>query len=348
MITLEEIKEFLKTYDGNDMNIMEVCGSHTDAISKNGIPKMLSPKLHLLSGPGCPVCVTPSSYIDRLIELSKEPDTIIATFGDLIRVPGSKMSLSDAKGEGAEVLMVYSPMDVIEKAKAQPDKTFIFAAVGFETTTPVYATLMDRLIQEDIKNVKLLTALKTMPQVIDHLLKNGAPIDGFIAPGHVSVVTGYGIFEPIAEKYGIPFGVSGFSGNELLIALYGIVKNAATGAVKNYYPAVVTKEGNEKAKELVDKYFVGSDATWRGMGEVPGSGRLIAPQYGAFDAGSANLSEDHKKNAACRCDQVLMGKIKPYECPLYKKVCTPMTPQGACMVSTEGSCFSYLTSGRDD
>ncbi|MCR5098709.1 MAG: hydrogenase formation protein HypD [Lachnospiraceae bacterium] len=347
-MTLEEIKEYLKTYDGDDINIMEVCGSHTDAISKNGIPQMLSKKIHLLSGPGCPVCVTPSSYIDRLIELSKEPDTVIATFGDLIRVPGSEKSLSDAKGEGAQVLMVYSPLDIIRHAKEHPEKTYVFAAVGFETTTPVYATLMDRLIDEDIKNVKLLTAIKTMPQVIDHLLKNGAPIDAFIAPGHVSVVTGYGIFEPIAEKYGIPFGVSGFQGNELLIAIYGIVRHVGRGVVKNYYPSVVTKAGNETANEMVDKYFVASDATWRGMGEVPGSGRLIASQYSRFDAGSADLNEDHKKNAACRCDQILMGKMKPYECPLFGKVCTPMTPQGACMVSTEGSCFSYLSSGRQD
>ncbi len=346
MITLEEIKEFLKNYDGDDINIMEVCGSHTDAIAKNGIPGMLSPKLHLLSGPGCPVCVTPSSYIDRLIELSKEPDTVIATFGDLIRVPGSQKSLSDAKGEGAEVLMVYSPLDIIEKAKAHPEKNFIFAAVGFETTTPVYATLLESLEREDIKNVRLLTALKTMPAVIDHLLKNGAPIDGFIAPGHVSVVTGYGIFEPIAERYGIPFGVSGFLGNELLVALYGIVKNVKNGVVKNYYPAVVKREGNQKTKELIDKYFVTSDATWRGMGEVAGSGRLIAPQYSRFDAGSSDLNEDHKKNKACRCHQILMGKLKPNDCPLFGKVCTPMTPQGACMVSTEGSCFSYLTNGR--
>ena len=348
MITLDEIKKYLKNYDGDDINIMEVCGSHTEAIAKYGIPGMLSERIHLLSGPGCPVCVTPSSYIDRLIDLSKEPDTIIATFGDLIRVPGSKKSLSDVRGEGAEVLMVYSPMDIIEKAKAQPKKTFIFAAVGFETTTPVYATLIDRLVAEDIKNVKLLTALKTMPQVIDHLLKNGAPIDGFIAPGHVSVVTGYGIFEPLAEKYGIPFGVSGFQGNELLIALYGIVKNIGKGVVKNYYPSVVTREGNLAAKELTDRYFTQSDATWRGMGNVTGSGRLIAKSYEKYDAKSADLIEDHKKNAACRCDQVLMGKIKPYECPLYKKVCTPMTPQGACMVSTEGSCFSYLSNGRRD
>ncbi len=200
----------------------------------------------------------------------------------------------------------------------------------------------------DIKNVRLLTAIKTMPEVIGHLMANGAPIDGFIAPGHVSVVTGYGIFEPVAKRYGIPFGVSGFSGNELLIALYGILNSVGTGVVKNFYPSVVTHDGNTAAKELIDKYFVTSDASWRGMGVVPGSGRVLRKEYAGYDAGSDGLFEDHKKNAACRCDQVLMGKIKPFECPLYGKVCTPMTPQGACMVSTEGSCFSYLSNGRKD
>ncbi len=346
MITLEEIKNFLKEYDGPDINIMEVCGSHTDAISKNGIPSMLSERIHLLSGPGCPVCVTPSSYIDRLIALSMEEGMVIATFGDLIRVPGSSMSLSDAKGQGAKVVMVYSPMDILDMAKKDPDKTYVFAAVGFETTTPVYACLMDEIIKQDIKNIRLLTALKTMPRVIDHLMEEGAPIDGFLAPGHVSVVTGYGVFEPIAEKYKIPFGVSGFSGQELLVALYGIVKNAGCGVVKNYYPSVVTKEGNTKAKSLTDTYFEVSDASWRGMGMVGGSGMELKEEYKKYDMGSKGLYEDHKKNKACRCDQVLMGKIKPNDCPLFGKTCMPENPQGACMVSTEGSCFSYFANGR--
>ena len=348
MVTLSDVKDFLLNYDGPKFNIMEVCGSHTGAIAKNGIPRMLSPRIHLLSGPGCPVCVTPSSYIDRLLVLSEEPDTVIATFGDLIRVPGSRESLADKKGAGAEVLMVYSPMDVIEHAKENPHKNYIFAAVGFETTTPVYACLLEAIEKERLSNVKFLTAIKTMPEVISYLMEHDAPIDGFIAPGHVSVVTGYGVFEPIAEKYHIPFGVSGFSGNELLLALYGIVKNAGRGVVKNYYPSVVTRDGNTDAQELTDRYFETCDAVWRGMGSVIGSGRVLRDEYRKYDAGSFGLTGDEKKNAACSCDQVLMGKLKPYECPLYGKVCTPMSPQGACMVSTEGSCFSYFANGRDD
>lgn len=345
-MNIQEIKSFLSEYNGPDMNIMEVCGSHTAAIAKNGIPGLLSDRIHLISGPGCPVCVTPSAYIDRLIELAMQDGTCVVTFGDLLRVPGSSKSLRMAKGEGGRVEMVYSPMDIIEMAGKEPETEFVFAAVGFETTTPVYALLMEELADRDIKNVKLLTALKTMPEAINYLCANGAPIDGFIAPGHVSVVTGSKIFEPLAEKYHLPFGVSGFEGQEILTALYAIVKMYGKGRVINCYPAVVTPEGNVEAQASVNKFFEPADAVWRGMGSIPGSGRVLREEYAAFDAGSRELTEDKKKNQACRCDQVLMGKIRPTECPLFGKVCTPLTPQGACMVSTEGNCFSWYSNKR--
>lgn len=339
---LEKIVSFLAQYDGPEMNIMEVCGSHTAAIAKNGIPGMLSDKLHLVSGPGCPVCVTISSYIDKLIALAMQGKCIV-TFGDLLRVPGSEKSLSMVKGEGARVELVYSPMDTLALAKAEPDTEFIFAAVGFETTTPVYALLLDAIIAEGIRNIKLLTALKTMPAAIDYLCSNDAPVQGFLAPGHVCVITGTKDFGRLAETYGIPFGVSGFEGEEILVALYGIVKAQGLGKVMNFYPSVVNEAGNEKAQALVNKYFEPADACWRGMGVIEGSGMMLRKEYEAFDAGSAGLTEDVKKNKGCRCDQVLMGKIKPKECPLFGKVCTPMTPQGACMVSTEGSCQTHYT-----
>ena len=343
---LNTIKQFLAEYDGPDMNIMEVCGSHTAAIAKNGIPGLLSEKIHLISGPGCPVCVTPSAYIDRLLELAMQENTCVVTFGDLLRVPGSEKSLRMVKGEGGRVEMVYSPMDILEMAKNEPETCFVFAAVGFETTTPVYALLMQELVKNNIKNVKLLTALKTMPEAIGFLCENGAPINGFIAPGHVSVVTGSKIFEPIAKKYGLPFGVSGFEGAEILAALYAIVKMRGQGRVINCYPAVVTTEGNVEAQASVEQFFEPADAVWRGMGSIPGSGRILREEYAAFDAGSRDLTEDKKKNRACRCDQVLMGKLKPTECPLFGKVCTPLKPQGACMVSTEGNCFSWYSNHR--
>ena len=344
---IERIKQELKNYDGPDMNIMEVCGSHTEAVAKYGIPSLLSPKLHLLSGPGCPVCVTTSSYIDKLVALAKEERTCVVTFGDLIRVPGSRESLSVAKGEGARVEMVYSPMDVLALAEREPDTRFVFAAVGFETTTPVYAMLLESIAQTH-QNVRLLTSLKTMPQVIRYLMDSGAPIDGFLAPGHVSVVTGSGIFRPIAETYRIPFGVSGFTGEEILVALYGIVTNRGRGVVENYYPSVVSEEGNTKAAAYIGRYFEPCDATWRGMGTIPGSGRRLRPEYTMYDAGSEGLDADEKINPACCCDRVLMGKLRPFDCPLFGKVCTPSNPQGACMVSTEGSCFSYFVNKRTD
>lgn len=344
-MNLETVKQYLAAYDGPDMNIMEVCGSHTAAIAKNGIPDLLSGRIHLISGPGCPVCVTPSAYVDRLLELAKDPHNCVVTFGDLMRVPGSAHNLSEARGAGARVEMVYSPMDILALSEREPDTTFIFAAVGFETTTPVYALLMDAVVTRGVRNVRLLTALKTMPPVIDALCAGGAPIQGFLAPGHVSVITGSDAFVPLAEKYQLPFGVAGFRGPELLAALYGIVKSRGQGRVMNFYPSVVTEKGNEAAQALVAKYFEPCAAAWRGMGEIPGSGLRLRPAYADYDMGSAQLTEDIKKNKGCRCDLVLTGRLAPTACPLFGKVCTPLSPQGACMVSEEGSCHTWFASG---
>lgn len=346
VMNLEEVKRFLKEYDGPELNIMEICGSHTAAISKNGIRTMLSPKLHLLSGPGCPVCVTPTSYIDRLIELALTPDTCVVTFGDMLRVPGSARSLSEVTGLGGRAVMVYSPMEVVSMAEKEPGTTFIFAAVGFETTTPVYALLMEEVTEKNLANVKLLTALKTMPGVVDHLCREEARIQGFLAPGHVAAVTGSEIFLPLARKYQIPFGVSGFEGEEILYALAGIAKEAGRGTVMNFYPRVVRKEGNAQAQKLVEKYFEVSDAVWRGLGRIPGTGKVLRREYAVYDAGSAGLWEDRRRNKVCCCDKILMGKLAPQECPLFGSACKPLTPQGACMVSAEGSCHSAYLSGE--
>lgn len=346
---ITQIKTWLAAYDGPDISIMEVCGSHTAAISKYGISGMLSEKIHLISGPGCPVCVTPSSYIDRLIELSLEENTTVVTFGDLIRVPGREKSLAEVKGEGASVEMVYSPTDILRLAAEHRKRRFVFAAVGFETTAPVYAMLMDGLLAADIKNVQLLTALKTMPPVIAWLCTHGAQIDGFLAPGHVCAVTGADLFAPLAERYRVPFGVAGFGAKELLAAVYGVARaveryrdSGVCPTVKNYYPSVVTAAGNRTAQKKVDQYFTAADALWRGMGVIPDSGRVLRPEYARFDAGSGGLLADDKKNQACRCGQVLMGQCLPGDCPLFGSACTPLHPQGACMVSEEGSCHQYL------
>ncbi len=345
---ISEVVDFLRNYDGKPVRLMEVCGSHTHAIAKHGIRDLLSPNIQLLSGPGCPVCVTPTAYIDKLIELSLEPDTTVTTFGDLLRVPGSKESLNEAKGRGASVEMVYSPMDVLALAKDHPDKKYVFAAVGFETTAPVYTLLLDNAIAMGLDNIRILTALKTMPGAISYLCDNGAAIDDFIPPGHISAVTGAAYFNKLPNKYNIPFAVSGFSDKELVISIYGLVKMIVDNQpqVKNYYTSVVDSGQNDIIVSQMNKYFEPADVVWRGMGVIPGSGLLLKAEYARFDAGSAGLDEDNKRNKACRCGDILMGKAKPTDCPLFGKVCTPMSPEGACMVSEEGSCFNAFLVGR--
>lgn len=337
-----QLVDYLRNYNGRKIRLMEVCGSHTHAIATHGIRDILSPQIELLSGPGCPVCVTPTAYIDKLIELSLEPDTTVVTFGDLLRVPGSKESLNEAKGKGGSVEMVYSPMDVLALAKENPYRKYVFAAVGFETTAPVYTLLLDNAIKENLNNIRLLTALKTMPGAISYLCNNGAEIDGFIAPGHVCAVTGAEYFDQLATKYQIPFGVSGFGAKELVIAIYGLVQMVINKEYKvnNFYTSVVASGKNPIIESQLEKYFEPADVAWRGMGIIPGTGLLLKEEYKQFDAGSKGLDVDNKKNKACRCGEILMGKAKPNDCPLFGKVCTPSTPAGACMVSEEGSCFN--------
>lgn len=346
MISIQEIATFLKNYDGPEMNIMEICGTHTALISENGIPSMLSPKIRLISGPGCPVCVTVASYIDKLVELSLEKGNCVVTFGDMLRVCGSKMSLSGVTAQGGSVKMVYSPFEIISMAKSNPDTTYIFAAVGFETTTPVYALLVEQIVKENIKNIKLLTALKTMPAVIDALWDEGTKIDGFIAPGNVSVITGSEIFEPIAKKTSLPFVVAGFEGEELLQAIYAIIKLKDKGVVKNIYSQAVTPEGNTNAKNTVNKYFMPYEGAWRGFGVIKNSAMVLREEYRHLDAGSLFLTQDTARNNGCRCKDVVCGRITPLQCPLFGKVCTPENPQGACMVSIEGSCYNYYVNKR--
>ncbi|WP_029321640.1 hydrogenase formation protein HypD [Butyrivibrio sp. AE3004] len=345
MDKFELIKETIKKYDGEDLRFMEVCGTHTAAISENGIPNLLSPKIHLISGPGCPVCVTVTAVIDRLCELSLTDSTTVLTFGDLIRVKGSNMSLSDARAHGGSVEMLYSPMDAIKMAKRNPEINYVFAAIGFETTTPVYSMVLEETIRQDIHNLKLLTSLKTMPEVIRWVCKNTTNIDGFLAPGHVSVITGSKLFEKLSEETGLPFVVAGFEGAGLLTAVYALMKMKGHSGIKNLYKSVVTENGNEEARKAVDKYFEPCDASWRGMGLIPGSGMRLKKEYLEYDAGSYGLDEDHMP-PGCSCARVLTGEISPDECPLFGKKCTPEDAHGACMVSTEGSCYNYFVSGR--
>lgn len=343
---IKEVTTFLKNYDGEPIAIAEVCGTHTASICENAIPSVISDKITLISGPGCPVCVTVSAYIDRLCELAKEDNTCVVTFGDMIRVAGSRQSLADVRAQGGRVKMVYSPLEIIDLAKADGGTLFVFAAVGFETTTPVYAVLLERIINENIKNIKLLTALKTMPAAIEYLCTSGKNIDGFIAPGHVAVITGSKAFEGIAAKYSRPFVVSGFKGTDLMCALYSLVKLKGKGKVLNIYKSAVTRDGNVNAQRLVQKYFEPCGAAWRGIGILENSGMALRREYLEFDAGSAELIADGKMNEQCRCGEIITGRTSPLNCPLFGRACRPESPQGACMVSMEGACFNYFNNNR--
>lgn len=347
MKDIKEAVDFLKNYNGPSLNIMEVCGTHTAAISKSGIENIISDKINLISGPGCPVCVTVAQYIDKLCELAFVKNQTVVTFADMIRVPGSKISLSEAKSVGASIKMVYTPFEILDLAYKNPNENFIFAAIGFETTTPIYAVLLEEIINKNIKNIKLLTSLKTMPQVIEKLCsQNNINISGFIAPGHVSVITGSDIFKNLANKYSLPFVVSGFKTQEILAAIFALVKLSGKGKVLNLYKAAVEKAGNIKAQNLVNKYFTSCDAAWRGLGIIENSGMKLKDEYKIFDAGSEDLILDKKKNENCLCGKILTGVKSPMDCPLYKTKCNPKTPQGACMVSMEGTCFQYYINNK--
>lgn len=341
-----EIIRALKEYDGEEISIMEVCGTHTAGIAKCGIRSMISPKIRLISGPGCPVCVTVSSYIDQLCDMALTDAYEVVTFGDMMRVPGSRGNLMDQKAKGGRVRMVYSPFDCMKLASENPETTYVFAAVGFETTAPIYALMIEQALREGIKNIRLLTSIKTMPGAIEWICEKNSGIGGFIAPGHVSVITGSDAFVPIAQKYSVPFAIAGFDGEAILAAIYALIQLKGQGRVVNLYPSVVIKEGNQNARERLARYFEPEDAGWRGMGEIASSGLYLRDEFAQFDAGSRGLNDD-RENAGCMCGEVLTGS-PPAACPLFGKACTPENPKGACMVSLEGACHSWYGYERMD
>ncbi|MDR1961788.1 MAG: hydrogenase formation protein HypD [Gracilibacteraceae bacterium] len=331
----------LRDYRGEELRIMEVCGTHTAAIFRHGIKNMISPSLRLISGPGCPVCVTPAAYIDRAVELALEEGVTLATFGDMIKVPGSRLSLSEAKGEGADVLLMYSLREVLEQAQAHPARQYVVAAVGFETTAPVYALALEQIQRAGLRNVRFLTALRRVIPVLHYVCRTDSGIGAFLAPGHVSAVIGADAFRPLARRYGRPFVVGGFSGTEILRALYALMRMAQNGTadVLNAYPSAVRAEGNPRALACVEKYFTPGAAAWRGMGEIADSGYYLREEYREYDAGSlpAAAAAENEPDG-CQCGEVILGRITPPECPLFRRACTPMHARGPCMVSAEGAC----------
>ena len=333
-----ELAQWLRSYDGRPLKLMEVCGTHTAALYRSGIRQMLPPSITLMSGPGCPVCVTPTAYIDRLVEYALTENCKVLSFGDMLGVPGSRMSLAGARDRGGRADFFYNPEDALDMAAAEPGMTFILAAVGFETTAPVWASLVQRVYREKIRNVRFLTALKTMPRAIRLLAVRG-DIDGFLCPGHVAVITGSDAYRELAAVCGTTMVIGGFTPPLLLRALVRLVLQCAKGTegLWNEYPAVVRPRGNEQARALLREVFSPGNAVWRGLGSIEESGLYLAGPYKELDAGSSGLTDDAVPRGCC-CGQVLTGRLAPVRCPSFGKACTPEHPVGACMVSSEGAC----------
>jgi hydrogenase expression/formation protein HypD len=335
---LAEILAHLRGYRGR-LKVMEVCGTHTSAIFKHDIRSLISDDITLVSGPGCPACVTPPSTIDMLAQLAH--GAVVLCFGDMFNIPGGQTSLAQAKAGGADVRLIYSPLQAVQLAQAQPQTRFIVAAVGFETTAPVYAALLETLSRLGICNVQLYTALRTIPEALAFIC-DSEEIDAFICPGHVSAVIGAVPYRALAHKYGKPFVIAGFEAEHIIAALYEIVRqcDSGTGTAKNLYPSVVRDVGQEKALSLMEKYFEKTDAFWRGIGVIESSGYILRQEYAHF---SANLPEKNESvlPQGCRCTDVLLGRIMPQECALFGGACTPRSPIGPCMASPEGACGVY-------
>jgi hydrogenase expression/formation protein HypD len=341
---IERAAAFLREYDGPSVNIMEVCGTHTAAIFKSGIRSILSPKIRLISGPGCPVCVTPAGYIDKLLEYAMTPGCCVLSFGDMLKVPGSAGSLAGRRGEGAEFQMMYSPLQALELAEKNPAITYIVAAVGFETTAPAYALLLGEAERRGLSNIRLLTALKTILPAMETLCATEPNIDAFLCPGHVSTIIGADAYKELCGKYHKPMCVAGFDGGHLLAAIHEIMTQLSQGRaeVRNLYAEAVSGEGNKKAQALLDECFASGEAVWRGIGDIPGSGLYLRDKYARFDAGSRGLSGVAAEPPGCRCADVICGRTGPNACPHFGRKCTPLDPLGACMVSDEGACSIWF------
>ena len=338
---IREIIDYLKSYDGRELKLMEVCGTHTATIFKNGIRSLISPKIKLISGPGCPVCVTPTAYIDKCIEYAMMPNHVLLTFGDMMKVPGTNESLSEAKGRGAaNIQLMYSPFEAVEKAQQHPELTYAVAAVGFETTAPAYALMIQEAEKKGISNIKLVTALKTAIPALPWICENQEDIDGFICPGHVSVITGSRVYDELASLYRKPFVVTGFEAEHILASLYRIVKQIEKndGHTENLYRNAVKDDGNPKALAVMEKVFQTGPAMWRGLGIIEDSGLYLKDEYAEFDGGSFELYADMELPAGCGCADVIVGRINPDQCPMFGEKCTPLKPFGPCMVSSEGAC----------
>jgi len=333
------------------LTLMEVCGTHTMSIARHGIKTLLPKFVRLISGPGCPVCVTSNRYIDHAIALADRPNTAIVTFGDMMRVPGSRSTLERQHARGADIRIAFSPLDALALAERDRAREFVFLGIGFETTAPTVAGLILEAAYREAPNISILTALKVIPPPMRALASDSrVGVDGYICPAHVSTIIGIGLYEEISTEFGISCVVAGFEPVDILRSIHLLAERIAANdpGVDLEYSRIVRPEGNRKAQSIIARVFQPCDTEWRGLGDIPESGLRIRDRFIQFDAKKrfpVNLPpviEHH----ACRCGDVLQGMLSPLECPLFATKCTPESPIGACMVSTEGTCAAAFRYDR--
>jgi hydrogenase expression/formation protein HypD len=344
-VLVQEISRKIKQISRKKITIMEVCGGHTMAIHKFGIPSLLPQNIELLSGPGCPVCVTDIRFIDRTVALSRLDDTIITTYGDLIRVPGSFSSLDKEKAEGADIRVVYSTLEALDIAEQNKKKKIIFPGIGFETTTPSSAIAILEALKKNINNFFLYSSHKIMPPAMAALIDEGVKIDGYIGPGHVTTVAGAKMYDNLSDKYKLSIVISGFEPVDILQSIYLLVRQLENNQpkVEIQYKRAVDYQGNLIAQNMVNEVFEPRDDWWRGIGILRKSGLGLRKKYESFDA-EKNIDvkvEEPKEPKGCICGEILKGLKKPTDCSLFRSVCTPSYPVGTCMVSNEGTCQAY-------
>ncbi len=339
------VAEELKRVSTKDITLMEVCGGHTMAIHRFGLHALLPPTVRLLSGPGCPVCVSSQHFLDTAIAYAKIQGVIITTYGDLIRVPGSVSSLEKEKANGHDIRIVYSVLDAVEMAKVNPGRKVVFLGIGFETTAPATAAAIVEAKKAGLTNFFVLSAHKVMPPVMKALVEDGVRLDGFIAPGHVSAITGTSIYNDLASVCRLGVVIAGFEPLDLMLSVLMLIKQFESGTpkVEIQYQRVVHQEGNRIAQDLLNRVFELKDDRWRGLGVIPGSGLKIGREFEAFDAEKhfdVNVQEPSDPKG-CICGLILRGMKTPADCKLFAGACTPADPVGACMVSGEGTCATY-------
>lgn len=345
---LKEIEE-LATQLTSTVTLMEVCGTHTHAIAAAGLRRLMPEKVRLVSGPGCPVCVTPIGWVDHAVALAALPDTIVTTFGDLMRVPSSHGTLEEARATGSDIRICYSTRDALQVARDNPDQRVIFLAVGFETTAPTIAGALAEAERDGVGNFMILPGHKTMPGPLRVLVDDeSVDLHGLLCPGHVSVIIGSEAYQEIAQS-GVPCTVVGFAPNDVLTGVIDLLKQILSDQhkVSNQYKRVVKPEGNPAALQLLDKFFEPADADWRGLGPIPESGLTLRAEYAHRDASLIQVDlPTPREPKGCRCGEVLRGSINPPECPLFAKGCDPQHAVGACMVSSEGTCAAWYRHER--